>query len=363
MAILAILSLCLIVPVNADSGTISIAYRGSGGSYIGDSVIFDGRNTLGNTTVIRLTGPGLPAEGVPPYDITGTPGAGNTALVNDNGIWFFVWDTGRVVGGEKLQTARYTLTAFDKDHPEKTVTTSIMLKKPDFSITATPNPSQKGEYVQLTGNAEKGISYVVIEILDPSGTVLHTFMAPVSASGYFQYGFHVDMQPDTYTLKISNPAMKKGMSQSLTVVKPEPVVVVTATTAPAETTVPTTNLTVPATESPTLAMTTPASPDGTGAILISSNPVNAEVYVDSVLAGKTPLTLDTIAPGVHTIQIRAEGYLPYSVDVVIKKGEPLTISPTLISGPSRMPLSPVTVIIALISAVLLASFAGKRMFP
>ena len=34
----------ILQPVMADNGTISIAYRGSGGSYVGETVVFDGRN-------------------------------------------------------------------------------------------------------------------------------------------------------------------------------------------------------------------------------------------------------------------------------------------------------------------------------
>ncbi|MFZ1897254.1 hypothetical protein, partial [Methanoregula sp.] len=67
--ILIILALC-IVPAYAQNGTVSIEYRGAGGYYVGDSIIFDGKNTIGNTTVIKITGPGLPAEGVPPYNLT-----------------------------------------------------------------------------------------------------------------------------------------------------------------------------------------------------------------------------------------------------------------------------------------------------
>ncbi len=53
----------IIQPVFADAGHVSISYRGSGGYYIGDTITFDGKNTAGNTTVIKITGPGLPLRG------------------------------------------------------------------------------------------------------------------------------------------------------------------------------------------------------------------------------------------------------------------------------------------------------------
>ena len=62
---------CVLQPVMADNGTITIAYRGSGGGYIGDTIVFDGRNTFGNTTLLKITGPGLPAEGVPVNNLNG----------------------------------------------------------------------------------------------------------------------------------------------------------------------------------------------------------------------------------------------------------------------------------------------------
>ncbi len=56
--VLLIAAICIIQPVLGANGTVTIAYRGSGGSYIGDTVIFDGKNTVGNITFLRITGPG-----------------------------------------------------------------------------------------------------------------------------------------------------------------------------------------------------------------------------------------------------------------------------------------------------------------
>ena len=69
---------CILQPVMADNGTITIAYRGSGGSYIGETVVFDGRNTYGNTTLIKISGLGLPPEGVPVTNLNGAAGGSVT---------------------------------------------------------------------------------------------------------------------------------------------------------------------------------------------------------------------------------------------------------------------------------------------
>ena len=94
-------------PVLADNGSISITYRGAGGSYIGNLIIFDGYNTVGNTTVLQINGPGLPASGVPVYDLNGPVGAGTPVEVNPDGSWKFVWYTANIQGISRMQTTRY----------------------------------------------------------------------------------------------------------------------------------------------------------------------------------------------------------------------------------------------------------------
>jgi hypothetical protein len=195
-------------PAMAANDTLSIAYRGSGGSVIGETIIFDGHNSYGNATLIKITGPGLPAEGLPANNLNGVPGSGFLVEVSPYGVWKYVWYSSSIPGIEKLQTARYTFTATDSTHTDKTATTSVMLKKPEFYITPSPNPSNPGNYVQLIGYAEQGITFAKIDVSDATGKVMHTFTSPVSSSGYLSFGFHVDMDPGQYYVTVSNPALK-----------------------------------------------------------------------------------------------------------------------------------------------------------
>jgi hypothetical protein len=211
----------IIQPVFADAGHVSISYRGSGGYYIGDTITFDGKNTAGNTTVIKITGPGLPPEGVPLYDLNGIPGSGNTVPVTENAAWRFNWFSLNTQGIEKLVTARYTITAMDLENLEKTATTSILLKKPEFYIDAQQGSHYPGDYVLLNGVAEKGVTFVVIDVSDSNGTKLHSLISPVSGTGSFNYGFHADMPPGNYVVSISNPSMKNSLKTTLTLVSPE----------------------------------------------------------------------------------------------------------------------------------------------
>jgi hypothetical protein len=218
--VLLIAMIFIIQPVFADVGYVSISYRGSGGYYIGDTITFDGKNTAGNTTIIKITGPNLPQEGVPLYDLNGIPGSGNTVPATENNAWRFNWFSANTMGIEKLVTARYTITAMDLTNSEKTATTTILLKKPEFYLTIQPGPIYPGDYVQLNGVAEKGVTYVMIDVTDSRGTKLHSFISPVSGTGSFSYGFHADLPPGNYFVTVSNPAMKNSLMSTLTVVSP-----------------------------------------------------------------------------------------------------------------------------------------------
>jgi hypothetical protein len=347
--VLLIAVICIFQPVLGANGTVSIAYRGSGGSYIGDTVIFDGKNTVGNITFLRITGPGLPSEGVPIYDLNGNPGSGNTVVVNPDGTWRLAWYTSSIKGIEKMQTARYYITAADLAHPEIASTTTLFMKKAEFYAVAVPNPAETGDYVSLSGTAERGVSYVRIDVTDLTGKILHTYISPVSASGYFNYGFHVDMQPGQYDLRVSNPAIQTPLTMVLTIIPP-------LTPTPVETTmaVTTVDSTVPLPESIPAVVTTPQSPAvtpaGYGALSVASTPAGASVYLDSVMMGTTPLDLGNLDYGTHFVEIRSPGYLTYSVQVTVKEGSPVTLSPVLLKNPSSIPLSPVTALIGLLFA-------------
>jgi hypothetical protein len=80
----------IIQPVLAQGGNMSISYRESGGYNLGDTIVFDGKNTVGNTTLLKISGQDLPSQGVPVYDLNGIPGSGNTAPVKQDGSWKFV---------------------------------------------------------------------------------------------------------------------------------------------------------------------------------------------------------------------------------------------------------------------------------
>jgi hypothetical protein len=52
---------------------------------------------------------------------------------------------------------------------------------------------------------------------------------------------------------------------------------------------------------------------------VDSKPTGAEVYLDRRYRGVTPLTLN-MTPGSHRIEIRAEGYAPWSNEIIAFDG-------------------------------------------
>lgn len=324
-----------IAPVCADDGSVSVTYRGAGGYYIGDTILLDGKNTMGNMTVIRLTGPGLPAAGVPPYNLSDAAGTGNTIEVDPaTGSWAFYWDTSRVENADKFYTARYTLTVFDKNHPDVTASTSVMLKKPEFYVSVSPNPATSNDYVIITGSSEKGTDTVEIDVLDSSGNKVHTFMAPVSSGGAFNCGFHVDMSPGQYTVEVSSPSLSNNLVKTLVVVASR-----AETSSNASVTI-----------APTLTTAEGSTASGTGVLIVSSKPTGATVSLDSAVVGKTPLTLDSVAAGTHTVELKMPGYLTSTTDIIVTSGQTSQIAPELVKSPGSLPLSPLLAIIGCLGA-------------
>ena len=357
--VLLIAAICIIQPVLGVNGTVSIAYRGSGGSYIGDTVIFDGKNTVGNVTFIKITGPGLPSEGVPIYDLNGIPGSGNPVEVNPDGSWKLAWYTSSIKGIEKMQTARYVFTAADLARPEFSSTTSVFMKKAEFYANLSPNPAIFADYVSVTGSAERGVSYVRIDITDISGNIIRSYSSPVSASGYFNYGFHVDMQPGQYYITISNPSLTSPLVMIFTVLPPR-------TPTPIMTTVgvspgnPTSSITAAIPPSAATTQNPPGISAGTGTLSIASTPAGSFVYLDSVMMGNTPVDLGNLNYGSHLVEIKSPGYQTYSVQVSVKDGTTVILSPVLQKSPSSIPLSPVTVLIGLLISGVIALYGKGR---
>lgn len=66
-----------------------------------------------------------------------------------------------------------------------------------------------------------------------------------------------------------------------------------------------------------------------GALSILSSPSNADVYLDGLYKGRTPITLSNLASGTHSIQLGYNGYYDWKSTVVVPEGGTKTVSATL----------------------------------
>ncbi len=68
---------------------------------------------------------------------------------------------------------------------------------------------------------------------------------------------------------------------------------------------------------------------GYGSIKVSSNPSGADVYVDGIHRGKTPLSISKIIEGAHSVKLTKFGYEDVSETIYVSVGETTYVSETL----------------------------------
>jgi hypothetical protein len=67
-----------------------------------------------------------------------------------------------------------------------------------------------------------------------------------------------------------------------------------------------------------------------GRMSITTQPPQAEVSFDSVVKGESPLTLDSVTPGVHTLIIKKKGYFGKKVSVDVPGDSVVDVAVTLV---------------------------------
>ncbi|MFA5414893.1 MAG: PEGA domain-containing protein [Methanoregula sp.] len=71
-----------------------------------------------------------------------------------------------------------------------------------------------------------------------------------------------------------------------------------------------------------------------GSISFTSSPTNANVYINSVLKGYTPITVYNITPASYTVTVQKPGYLIYANRFDVTSGNTTTVSVTLTVEPT-----------------------------
>ena len=70
---------------------------------------------------------------------------------------------------------------------------------------------------------------------------------------------------------------------------------------------------------------------------IASSPGGADVYVNNMYMGITPLSFQKVQPGTYTIEIRMDGYTPYSTTGQVIAGQNIQLSAALSPVPTATP--------------------------
>jgi hypothetical protein len=87
--------------------------------------------------------------------------------------------------------------------------------------------------------------------------------------------------------------------------------------------------------------------------MVASDPGGAEVYVDDVLRGASPVSLSGMSAGSHTIRLVKEGYEPMIVPVDISAGRTTEYSTSLVpvaKGTGILPLLAGAILILALAA-------------
>ena len=100
------------------------------------------------------------------------------------------------------------------------------------------------------------------------------------------------------------------------------------TTAGANTTLPTTPVANVTTTLPTQ-----------GYVSVSSSPGGANVYIDNVYEGITPVNLNTVTPGTHALRLAMTGYADYETTITVTGGSTVAVSGSL-AGQNRTAETP-----------------------
>jgi hypothetical protein len=77
----------------------------------------------------------------------------------------------------------------------------------------------------------------------------------------------------------------------------------------------------------------------TGSVYVTTLPSAADVWVDGIYVGRTPLVLDALNAGRHTVAITKSGWNPRQLDVSVEAGQ-TTLSSTRLERAPRVTVQP-----------------------
>jgi hypothetical protein len=109
---------------------------------------------------------------------------------------------------------------------------------------------------------------------------------------------------------------------------------------------------------------TPAAQPTAATAEITSTPSGANVYINNVFVGITPLSFQNVTPGTYSVEIRLDGYTPYSTTGQVVAGQNIRIAASLapVTTPTttKAPISPFFAVMALIGGAIIAVRGARQ---
>jgi hypothetical protein len=285
-------------------------------TYLGDMVTLSGNSPGSDIVYLFMTGPNLPSNGVALNNINRRADMGgfSTADVNPDGSWIYKWYTNQI--GGKIDAGTYTVWVTDRPVDRSHLSGSdyrsitVVLQQPGISAgssTATGallvRSIPDGAVLFLNGE-NRGVTPVTIPDLPVGGHVL-----VLSSPGYQNM--------------TTQAIIREGAITEVNV--------------------------------PLYAMN--------GSLYINTTPGGAEISLDGRPAGVSPVLLEDLVPGNHSLVTRKSGYNATYQEVRVIGGHMMVVQLSLEEGtrpagtfPSstRAPgIGPVIVVISIISSILL----------
>jgi hypothetical protein len=364
--------------------TISLSLEG----YQPYTTTYNGNPGSGQT--IPITATLTPSPQVGGVQVTSSP-TGATALLDDvySGTTPYTF-TNVPVGSHTIQVyfsgyqTFYTTTSVQKGMTSYvSATLSPIVTIGSLSITSSPTGASvyvdgtyRGVTPTVVGNLQQGTHSV--ELAKAGYKSLQTqFTITAGQTTYLSPTLTPDPQPVYATVSlVSNPSGASVYSNGVFVGKTLPGTPLTSTSVkPGTYTLLltksgyqdyTTTGTVVAGKNYDLNINlVPVSNPTTGSISVSSVPSGADVYVNNIFRGLSPLTVDSLTPGSYTVFVRLSGYQDWQSSVSVTAGSTAQVSAMLIPAPIRTqaPTStPTPTPTPTMSALALIALAGVALY-
>jgi hypothetical protein len=107
--------------------------------------------------------------------------------------------------------------------------------------------------------------------------------------------------------------------------------------------------------------TSPTFTPGTGTLQVSSSPTGAQVFLDNVYVGITPITIPQVTAGSHTVLLKLSGYEDWQVTAQVASGQTTPVTATLVPATTTQPTQgPLPGVLALVALVAIAFVLWNR---